>query len=197
MLVAVASTPRPPSPVLVLWIWQMPLFHQGSWPCLRSSVSQGVGLSSWPPRYPPVALRGDSQLFPQLEVAIPVRKESKRVQSNPTFLAENIGNSLLRIKAGCVQQNVFRHPLFSVSWKQTAWDNAMLNNVSYHGLLPEQMRFHHVGNLNIFRLWTSLPVKGNLKKKSENVIALNDMYSKWVNGWRKKKKRKLLWRNYI
>lgn len=42
----------------------MPLFHQRSWPCNCSAVSQGVDFPCWPPRYPRVALRKDSQLFP-------------------------------------------------------------------------------------------------------------------------------------
>lgn len=67
-------------------------------------------------------------------------------------MAENIVKGLLRIKSGCVQENVFRHPLFSVSCKQAVWDNNVLNNRSYRGLLPEWTRFHHLGNLNVFSL---------------------------------------------
>lgn len=80
------------------------------------------------------------------------------------FEAENIVNNLLRIKSGCAQESVFHHLLFSASCKQTVWDNAILNNVSYHGLLPAWIRFSRLGNLNIFSLCANLSERGNSNK---------------------------------
>lgn len=132
-----------------------------STPCsaIAAALSPGGGLALFPRRrlcWPQEALKGYSPLLPAAGSGCSGWAWSflkgNRAQSNPSFLAENIANSLLRIKSGCVQENMFRHPLFSVSCKQALWDNNMLNNVSYRGLLPEWTRFRRLGNLNIFRL---------------------------------------------